>query len=383
VVAFWNFQNSSCRAVGSAQSGADGDGNLNQFNSGSIFRASWGGDGTSDVTLVELDDPPQEAFNVFLAGWNRSPGPFATGAVGIHHPAVAEKRISISNRATEDDGGTHHKVWWRPNGIGVTEGGSSGSPVYDMQGHFIGQLTGGGSACGAPDSSMWDVYGKLSRSWDGGGTAATRVREQLNPAGGTAPMTLEGRDWNGSVVPAVVFSDGFGTDLGWVTNPNGTDTATTGRWQRGNPEGTSSGGTALQLDPCNGGTPNCLATGLTAGSSAGANDVDGGVTTIQSRTIALPPGGGGLTLSFAFYFAHLGNSSSSDFFRVRVVGPGGTSTVFQELGTASVDAAGWTTRSVSLSGFAGQTIRVLIEASDAAEGSLVEAAVDDVKITRP
>jgi lysyl endopeptidase len=193
VVAYWNFQNSTCRPPNSGSSGSDGDGNLNQFNSGSIFLATFA---TSDFTLVELDDAPQQSFNVFLAGWNRNPGPFTDGAVGIHHPAVAEKRISISNRATEDDGGTHHRIWWRPNGIGVTEGGSSGSPIYDKQGRFIGQLTGGGSACGVPDSSMWDVYGKLSRSWDGGGSATTRVRDYLNPAGGTAPLTIDGRNWN-------------------------------------------------------------------------------------------------------------------------------------------------------------------------------------------
>ena len=192
LVVYWNFQNSWCRPVGSSASGGDGDGQLNQFNSGSFFRATWS---TSDVTLVELDDPPQAAFNVFMAGWDRRPGPFTDGAVGIHHPGVDEKRISLSHQTTEDDNGTHHRVWWRPNGIGVTEPGSSGSPVYSKQGRFIGQLTGGGSACGVPQSSMWDVYGKLSRSWDGGGSAATRVRDYLDPLG-TAPLMIDGRNWN-------------------------------------------------------------------------------------------------------------------------------------------------------------------------------------------
>jgi lysyl endopeptidase len=193
LVVYWNFQNSTCRPVGSPASGGNGNGSLSQFNSGSNFLATFGG---SDVTLVELDDAPQAAFNVFLAGWDRRPGPFSDGAIGIHHPGVDEKRISHSNRATEDDGGTHHRVWWRPNGIGVTEPGSSGSPIYTKAGRFIGQLTGGGSACGVPDSSMWDVYGKLSRSWDGGGSASSRVRDHLDPAGTGATM-IDGRNWNG------------------------------------------------------------------------------------------------------------------------------------------------------------------------------------------
>jgi hypothetical protein len=210
-VVYWNFQNSTCRPVNSGASGGDGDGSLSQFNSGAIFLAT---SATSDFTLVELDDAPAAAFNVFLAGWDRRPGPFTDGAVGIHHPNVDEKRISLSNRATEDDNGTHHRIWWRPNGIGVTEPGSSGSPIYSKQGRFIGQLTGGGSACGVADSSMWDVYGKLSRSWDGGGAASNRARDHLDPVG-TAPMMIDGRNWN----------DGGGTP---TPTPSLTPTPTTG-----------------------------------------------------------------------------------------------------------------------------------------------------------
>jgi hypothetical protein len=183
------------------------------------------------------------------------------------------------------------------------------------------------------------------------------------------------------VALTTLFTDGFGADLGWVTNPNGTDTATTGQWQRGNPQGTTSSGAIMQLDPCAGGTANCLSTGLTAGASVGANDVDGGVTSIQSPAITLS-GSGTFSLSFDYYFAHLANSSSADFFRVSIVGTSATTNVFQELGTATVDAAAWIRRTVDISAFAGQTIRVRIEAADAATGSLVEAGVDTVTVTR-
>jgi subtilisin family serine protease len=60
-----------------------------------------------------------------------------------------------------------------------------------------------------------------------------------------------------------VFSDGFETATGWTTNPSGTDTATTGAWQRGTPQATSSG-IATQLGACAGGS-NCLVTGLSGG----------------------------------------------------------------------------------------------------------------------
>jgi len=175
-----------------------------------------------------------------------------------------------------------------------------------------------------------------------------------------------------------VFSDGFEAATGWTTNPSGTDTATTGAWQRGAPQATSSG-IATQLGACAGGS-NCLVTGLSGG-AAGDNDVDNGTTSIQSPPINLPATGT-LTLGFSYYFAHLNNSSSADFFRVSIVGASGTTQVFQELGSAANDAAAYSTQSVNISSFAGQSIRILIQAADAATGSLVEAAVDNVTVTQ-
>jgi subtilisin family serine protease len=176
-----------------------------------------------------------------------------------------------------------------------------------------------------------------------------------------------------------VFSDGFETATGWTTNPNGSDTATTGVWARGTPQQTASG-SVMQLGACAGGT-NCLVTGLLAGASVGDNDVDGGTTSIQSPPINLPASGT-LTLGFSYYFAHLNNSSSADFFRVSIVGTSGTTQVFQELGSAANDAAAYSTQSVDISSFAGQSIRILIQAADASTGSLVEAAVDNVTVTQ-
>jgi hypothetical protein len=42
----------------------------------------------------------------------------------------------------------------------------------------------------------------------------------------------------------------------------------------------------------------------------------------------------------------------------------------------------WTSQSVNLSQFAGQTVRIRFEATDASSGSLIEAGVDDVAVTR-
>jgi len=180
--------------------------------------------------------------------------------------------------------------------------------------------------------------------------------------------------------PTTVFFDNFETDLGWTRNASSTDTATTGLWERGDPDQVTSGTTVSQLGTTVSGT-NDLVTARLAGAAAGDNDVDGGTTSIRSPAITLPATGT-LTLSFSYYFAHLNNSSSADFFRVSVVGTT-TSQVLQELGTASNDAAAWASSgNLNVSSFAGQTVRILIEAADASTASLVEAAVDDVRITQ-
>jgi subtilisin family serine protease len=180
--------------------------------------------------------------------------------------------------------------------------------------------------------------------------------------------------------PVTVFADDLETAAGgWTTNAGGTDTATTGAWQRGDPAATSSG-VALQLGTTTSGS-NDLVTGATAGTSAGANDVDGGTTSVRSGVIALPATGT-LTLSAQWYLAHLNNATSADFFRISVVSGTTTTTVFQQAGSAANRAGAWSTATVNLTPFAGQSIRLLVQAADAGTASLVEAGVDDVRITQ-
>jgi murein tripeptide amidase MpaA len=176
-----------------------------------------------------------------------------------------------------------------------------------------------------------------------------------------------------------IYFDNFESATGWATNPSGTDTATTGLWERGDPEATDSSG-PKQLGTTVSGT-NDLVTARLAGGSAGANDLDGGTTSIRSPSITLPSTGT-LTLTFSFYLAHGNNSSSADFFRVSIVHSGGTTQVLNVAGAATDRDAAWTAGTANLTAYAGQSIQILIQAADASGASLVEAAVDDVRITQ-
>jgi hypothetical protein len=209
LVVYWNYQNSFCRTPGSAASGQAGDGPLTQFHTGSFFRAA---SAASDFTLVELDDPPVAAYNHRWAGWDRSTGNFACSAAtpcaGVHHPNTDEKRITYVTTTTATTSynapaspgdGTHIWAHWAtdPPGPftvpGVTEPGSSGSPLYSQAGRFIGQLHGGPSSCGATGDSLSDYYGRFSVSWAGGGTSSTRLSNWLD-AGNTGATTVDGID---------------------------------------------------------------------------------------------------------------------------------------------------------------------------------------------
>ncbi len=210
-------------------------------------------------------------------------------------------------------------------------------------------------------------------SWSDGGAATHEVSTPVNDTTYTALLQ--------QAATTTVFSDNFEAARGW-TLTSGANMAIRGRWERGDPQPTSSGGTTMQLGTCSGGSVNCFITGLSAGTSAGDNDIDGGGTSIQSPTIALPATGT-LTLSFRYYLAHLNNATSADYFRVRVVGANGTpQTVFLRPGSASNLGAAWTTQSINVSAFRGQTVRLRVEAADAGTASLVEAGVDDVLIRR-
>ena len=193
VVVYWNYQNSSCRAPGSPASGGNGNGSLAQSQTGSTLLARYQ---PSDMALIELSSAPNPAWNVYWAGWDRRNLAPPSG-VAIHHPQGQEKRISFENQPTSitfylsgapASGGNHVRVadW----DVGTTEGGSSGSPLFNPERRIVGQLHGGFAACGNDDD---DWYGFLATSWGGGGSSASRLSNWLDPTGSGA-STLNGRD---------------------------------------------------------------------------------------------------------------------------------------------------------------------------------------------
>ncbi|MEI7491715.1 MAG: BACON domain-containing carbohydrate-binding protein [Bacteroidota bacterium] len=154
----------------------------------------------SDFCLVQMSSVPPVNYSAYYAGWNKA-DVAATSGAGIHHPSGDIKKISYSNEAfvSSSWSGTpadsHWQVFWSD---GITEGGSSGSPMFDQDHHIIGQLHGGPSSCTA--SQKWDFYGKFAMSWEYGSTSSSRLKEWLDPTN-IADDTLGGFDPN--IVPVV------------------------------------------------------------------------------------------------------------------------------------------------------------------------------------
>lgn len=152
---------------------------------GAQLRANWA---DSDVALFELNNPVTGS-NVGFAGWNREVDPPRTTVVCIHHPAGDVKKISIDNEPPTAENDDFIEWFVDDWDTGSTEGGSSGSPLFDENHLIIGQDH-RGDGNGPCDVEKGTFFGRFDASWDGGGTDETRLSTWL---GGIAdPMTMQG-----------------------------------------------------------------------------------------------------------------------------------------------------------------------------------------------
>jgi carboxypeptidase T len=173
------------------------------------------------------------------------------------------------------------------------------------------------------------------------------------------------------------FFDDAEIARGWQVNPDGTDTApANSRFVRADPAQTTAYGVKIQPTGVVSGRY-AYVTGAAAGAVANSNDLDG-TTTMRSVPIELPAEPG--DLSFRYVFAH-GPSSSDDGIKVFVEDGTATRTLVWSIeGTPRTVAASWVRAAVPLTPWAGQSIRVVIQATDGAANSLVEVLIDDIRV---
>jgi hypothetical protein len=180
-----------------------------------------------------------------------------------------------------------------------------------------------------------------------------------------------------SVVPSLAVTncgplyDDFETGRGWTMNAAGTDTATAGRFERAFPARSRDRAGVKQRRYGFSGED-----ALVTGAALKAGDLDG-VTSAQSPLVRLGASGStGWILDFRYAFAHNKKATAADYLRVLVDG----TEIFRVAGNGLNQNAVWTHATVSLDAFAGQSVRLVVEAADAGTDALVEAAVDDLRV---
>lgn len=191
----FNFQSASCEGNSSNDNGSTRTGAT--FKARSKFPSFTGNSAVADFLLVQMiGNPPTTAY---LAGWNRNTNLAQNEDyprfIGFHHPAGDLKKLvyienmyangSFNQTAVPN---THWRTFALNASSGGTEGGSSGSGLFDFEGLLIGDLSGGPGSSGpcAPMGTEAD-YCKLSYAWenqfDQTSTpgAASRLKDWLDP----------------------------------------------------------------------------------------------------------------------------------------------------------------------------------------------------------
>ncbi len=196
------------------------------------------------------------------------------------------------------------------------------------------------------------------------------------------PATAPAATYEAIVATAQVvsFADDIETDMGWTVGAPG-DTALSGIWNRMDPQGTAA-------QPENDHTPNpavnCWVTDGFAGGGLGANDVDGGATTLVSPTFdGTPPNA--IVGYWRWYSNDQGAAPNTDSFVIDVSNDnGGTWTSVEILGPSGPETSGgWFFHQFIVTDLIvpTATMKMRFIASDLGAGSIVEAAVDDFSVT--
>ncbi len=188
--------------------------------------------GSDFLLLKSLNDIPAK-YNPFYCGWDAGNGNSSSG-VCIHHPDGDVKKIStysspLISGSWGSTPNTHWAVKWvaTKNGYGVTEGGSSGAPLFDDEGLVIGTLTGGPSSCQNPGGE--DQFGKIPFSWISNGTLPSQQLKPWLDPGNTGIVKMPG-SYNEKLTVADFSANRFVIPVGGTIDFNDLSSGKPNKW---------------------------------------------------------------------------------------------------------------------------------------------------------
>ncbi|SPE59073.1 putative Lysyl endopeptidase [Verrucomicrobia bacterium] len=195
---FWFYQTSNC-------DGAAPDMNNVPSTSGATLLATSAVPPGNDFSLLQLPQAPPSG--VFYAGWTTALPTNNESVAIIHHPGLPPgdyTRISFGHEvgtgnldALTGGGGPQDNVnnaWQVQWFSGVTEDGSSGSPLFDANQQIIGQLYGGTSDC--TNQTGTDLFGRFDVTYN-------NIHQYIDPGSVTNTNTNTGL--------VTVITNGVGT----------------------------------------------------------------------------------------------------------------------------------------------------------------------------
>jgi len=197
---YFNYQLNECNGT---------TGSYKVSNGGNIMARSNTTNTTagSDFLLLKITGNLSPTFrdSIYFAGWDRS-GAASVGA-GIHHPGGDWKKISFPKSISVATNGVYANkyfvVRWQTNpNKGVTEQGSSGSPLFNNKSLIIGTLTSGSSYCDYTQGT--DNYGRMSYHWTNNNNSnnARKLQPWLDPDN-TGTTILSGMRYDGTVITGI------------------------------------------------------------------------------------------------------------------------------------------------------------------------------------
>lgn len=160
-----------------------------------------------DFSLVRLSSSIPVGYEPYYSGWDLNV-PQSSSTFTIHHPWGDVKKITLDANApsipskpgdvpyTDLEDYYYFSYWWIKRwDVGSTQGGSSGSPLYNQEGRVIGLLSGGMARCG--DSIGYDAeserviydnsfnyddyYTQLAYAWDYYAAPEQSLKTWLDP----------------------------------------------------------------------------------------------------------------------------------------------------------------------------------------------------------
>lgn len=171
-------------------------GSISKSITGATIKSKLSYQSGSDFLLLQLNSNIPDSYTPYYAGWDRTAGGGTSAGACIHHPGGDYKKISFPLRVTNGTGYYSKFLivnWYTGNqNRGVTEQGSSGSPLFNAQKRIVGQLFAGTSSCDSTGGI--DLYGRFYSSWTGNNTNTGRLSAWLDPDG-TNVSSLDGLDY--------------------------------------------------------------------------------------------------------------------------------------------------------------------------------------------